>query len=216
MSSTVIAQMSDYINQGKPREAFFLALRNQSDPELSATAHFWFQWALASNLAKAHTWEDSLWQEAAKCSDYTPLIEGDFYRDVALHYVRRGALEAARNCVETAMMLQGGDWNRFAALTMVLGRIQFAAHRFDVALERHSQAEALWRSISDADPVWVHNNSFHLFRAQVAFGGPFLLDRYVRLMADEQRRDRRIQLRLMKYGRYRGLLLGDWLAAQLS
>lgn len=212
MSSTLIAEISDLINQGKFREAVQLAETNATNFEVNQSAHFYFQWGLALSLLGDDP--KFLWNKAATCPDFTPTMAGDFYRNGSLAALRKGDLTLAKQMLDSALGLHRSDVNRIAADVMVKARIEFAKGNYEAAYAFHKQADDTWKSIgSQADQQWIRNNNFHWFKAVIATRRNNK-QLYAIIMADEPRRDRQIRVWSMKHFGRVGLKL-DAIAEKL-
>lgn len=157
---SVVQEMSRLISQGKPRRALQLGKKNMEADD-ATSVHFWFQLFLAAKLTQVNTCfvADCL-QRAQACVDYSPLIEGDFMRDMAIGALNDRDFQRAEELLDYAERLHDGDKNRQAAIQMVRGRIRLGQGRAEKAIKYHEQAS---RGLTD--PQWKHDNTFHELRA---------------------------------------------------
>jgi tetratricopeptide (TPR) repeat protein len=199
--ASIDQQLDALINNGKFHKAYTLADNYVKGSRGEVSAHIWFKLALAARLIG----KDPLhYREAAKnASDYTPIMEGDFLRDQALHAIRAGRLEEATSLISMIEELHQNDPNRLAALTMTRARLSFAHGNPEEALRLHTQAEEEWVKLGNkADRQWVMNNRFHMFKPLVATGQERISD-YRLIMASETRRDRKVRVWIMhRFGRF--------------
>jgi tetratricopeptide (TPR) repeat protein len=162
---------SDLINIGRWPEALEQAREDAQDPELALHARTWFQLGLIEGLHGTSEKRAVARTKAETCTDYKPVLGGDFDRDDAIEFLKFNLLDEARASVESARAVHGHDLNRLICLDMVTGRIQLHAGDYAAAYETLQKAAKAWKDMgSAANRQWQINLQLHLLMAAVMSG----------------------------------------------
>lgn len=127
-------------------------------------AHFHFQGVLA-HLMLNRPADDAIKRLRAS-SNFTPTIEGDLYRDVALSYIRTDtSLGEAAKLLDKAFTLHANDPQRTAVDRQALARLQEARHEIGPAYGTIKEAVAGLQSLGPrVDSGWLASTAFHATR----------------------------------------------------
>lgn len=103
MSSTLIEDIGTLTNRGKFRAAVELAEHNYGNKMVSHSAHFYFQWGVAADLAGD---DPSIpWCYAEQQADCTTAMKGDIETNYALRALRHDELAQAEARLNRAVRL---------------------------------------------------------------------------------------------------------------
>ena len=136
----------------------------------------WVQYCFYRALVELLTSDDSngvaeRYHNYAKESPaYTPELEGDFTRDVALACIRAGRLKKAQALIEEAA-LNHQTPNRKTLMESVRARWNVEAGNPEEAEEGFKKAHKQWAEMgTDADEQWVRNSLYHWFKFRASRG----------------------------------------------
>lgn len=145
------------------------ARRDRKSPE-EADAHMHYQAALAGlMLGEVITFIKA---DLRACPNYTPEMNGDLKRDMALSLIRRNVeFDMAKRFIDEAISLHQGSPERLAIDNQALGRLMEAKGDDSGAfwVLRHS-LDRLEKTREPIDPIWISNTAFHTVRTAIKNG----------------------------------------------
>lgn len=167
----------------KPRNFLAAYVRGlQLTKDFPSEPDAWKIYILAALLNDVPADADKALQQAAQaCLEWSEVDAGDCTRDLALYHIRHRNLDQAHTYLDSVFEQHRRDLNRSAVLSMVAGRLSYAAGDLDQALGCFAKARATWQELQrrvnageqlePPNPQWQFNCDRWALKAMVRHYG---------------------------------------------
>ncbi len=166
-AANALSFITSYLNQRD------VAARSTDIPEpVQPDAQFWCMCARV--LLQMQDTSRPWWcmNMARNSSGYTPLLQGDFQRDVARMNIRARHFKDAENALQNAEALSTGDRARTGAQTTVKGHLAFGRKQYKKAAQLYRAAHVYWKRLAGKEAEQgALDTAFHLIKAAIAHKG---------------------------------------------